>query len=120
MGWRERGASFRQWPRVAVVLAAAALCAGCFQPLYGDVTTALDRPGLRASLSSINVAQIAAAANTAEARLAVQIRNDLLFNFTGGGAGQSPTHELIVRISGGRRGATLISGPNPTKVPPLP
>jgi len=119
MGWRERGASFRQWPRVAIVLAVAAVCTGCFQPLYGDVTTALDRPGLRASLSSINVAQIAAAANTAEARLAVQIRNDLLFNFTGGGAGQSPTHELIIRISGGLGGRTIISVDTQTRLPSI-
>ena len=118
MGWRERGASFRQWPRVAVVLAAAAVCAGCFQPLYGEATTP-DRPGLRDALSSINVKQIDAAANTAESRLAVQIRNDLLFNFTGGGAGQSPTHELIVRISGGLGGRTIISVDTQTRLPTI-
>src|SRR5882672_103026 len=118
MGWRERGASFRQWPRVALVLAAAAVCAGCFQPLYGDAT-APDRPGLRDALSSINVKQIDAAANTAEARLAVQIRNDLLFNFTGGGSGQSPTHELIVKISGGLGGRTIISVDSQTRLPSI-
>ncbi len=116
MGWRERGTSFRQLPRVAVVLAAAAVCAGCFQPLYGEAT-APDRPGLRDALSAINVQQIAAAANTAEQRLAVQIRNDLLFNFTGGGSSQSPTHELIVRIGGGLGGRTIVSVDRATRLP---
>jgi LPS-assembly lipoprotein len=57
---------------------------------------------LREALSAIDVAQIDAPANSSEARLAVQIRNELLFGFTGGGSAQSPTHKLIVKISGGR------------------
>ena len=76
-----------------------------------------DRPGLRDALSAINVKQIDAAANTAEQRLAVQIRNDLLFNFTGGGSSQSPTHELIVRIGGGLGGRTIVSVDRATRLP---
>jgi LPS-assembly lipoprotein len=57
---------------------------------------------VRDALSSIDVQQIDAAANTSEAPLAVQIRNDLLFNFTGGGYSAPPTHKLKVQINGNR------------------
>ena len=89
-----------------MIFAAAAACAGCFQPLYGE-GSATGRPGIRDALSAIDVKQIEAAANTSEARLAVQIRNELLFNFTGGGNPQSPSHELTVKITGGRSAVTI-------------
>ena len=101
------------WLRLSVAFAAAAACAGCFQPLYGEGLTG-DRPGVRDSLSAIEVKQIEAPANTPEARLAVQIRNELLFNFTGGGAPQPPTHELTIRIAS--RQSTVTIDPN-TKLP---
>jgi LPS-assembly lipoprotein len=87
--------------RVHVVLATSALLAGCFQPLYGtgpDPT----HPGVRDALASVDVEQINAPANSDEARLAVQVRNDLLFNFTGGGYPNSPTHRLKIVMGGGR------------------
>jgi LPS-assembly lipoprotein len=83
------------------VFAVAAACAGCFQPLYGESTVG-GRPAVRESLSGIDIKQIDAAPNTAEARLAVQIRNELLFGFTGGGASGSFRHRLDVKIAGGR------------------
>jgi LPS-assembly lipoprotein len=101
MGWREGRASIRQLLRVSVVLATGALAAGCFQPLYGTGSDPI-RPGLRDVLSSVDVIQIDAPANSSEARLAVQIRNDLLFNFTGGGDATSPTHRLKIQIAGNR------------------
>ena len=82
-----------------MVFAAAATCAGCFQPLYGE-SLVDGRPGLRDSLSAIDVKQIEARAETPEARLAVEIRNELLFNFTGGGYPQPPAYELTIRITG--------------------
>src|SRR5947209_5974968 len=100
MAWHEFGASFRLIGRAGIALALAALCAGCFQPLYGEGTTTLAGHSLRDALKSVDVKQIDAVPNTAEARLAVQLRNDLLFNFTGGGSSTSPTHELIVKITG--------------------
>jgi LPS-assembly lipoprotein len=83
------------------VLLLAAPLGGCFQPLYGT-STETGRPAVRDALSSIEVQQIEAAANTSEAPLAVQIRNDLLFNFTGGGYSAPPTHKLKVQIYGNR------------------
>jgi LPS-assembly lipoprotein len=111
MAWHELGASFRQLgrtglTRAGLALALAAPLAGCFQPLYGEGTSP-DRPGLRDSFRSVDVKQIDAVANTGEARLAVQIRNDLLFNFTGGSSSGSPTHELIIKLSGTRSAVTI-------------
>src|SRR4051812_27004494 len=102
MGWGEgRAASVNRFRHVPIVLLSAALLGGCFQPLYGT-STETGRPVVRDALSSIDVQQIDAAANTSEARLAVQMRNDLLFNFTGGGYSAPPTHKLKVQIFGNR------------------
>ena len=101
MGWGEGRASVNRFRHVPIVLLSAALLGGCFQPLYGTSTES-GRPAVRDALSAIDVQQIDAAANTSEARLAVQIRNDLLFNFTGGGYSAPPTHKLKVQINGNR------------------
>jgi LPS-assembly lipoprotein len=101
MGWREGRASVKQLLHVPIVLFSAALLGGCFQPLYGT-STETGRPGVRDALSAVEVEQIPAAANTSEAPLAVQIRNDLLFNFTGGGYPAPATHRLKVVINGNR------------------
>src|SRR5262249_23856373 len=107
MALHELGASFRHMHRAGMALALAALCAGCFQPLYSEGTVAPGGPAVRDAFKSIEVKQIDAVPNTAEARLAVQLRNDLLFNFTGGNSSASPTHELIVKISGARTAVTV-------------
>jgi len=101
MGWGEGRASVNRFRHVPIVLLSAALLGGCFQPLYGT-STETGRPAVRDALSAIDVQQIDAAANTSEVRLAVQIRNDLLFNFTGGGYPAPATHKLKVQINGNR------------------
>jgi LPS-assembly lipoprotein len=101
MGWGEGRASVNRFRHVPIVLLLAGSLGGCFQPLYGT-STETGRPAVRDALSAIEVAQIDAPANSSEARLAVQIRNDLLFNFTGGGYAAPPTHKLKVAISGSR------------------
>jgi len=107
MAYDELAASFRQVCRAGMALALAALCAGCFQPLYGEGTTTVVGGNLRDALKSIDVKQIDAVPNSAEAKLAVQIRNELLFSFTGGGYSTPPTHELIVKISGANTAVTI-------------
>ena len=87
--------------RTVAVLALAGSLAGCFQPLYGD--RAPDgQPSLRDALSSVDIQQIPAPKATAEERLAVEIRNALIFDFTGGHALASPTHRLKIAISSTR------------------
>jgi LPS-assembly lipoprotein len=88
--------------RAAAALAIAALTGGCFQPLYGERSTVDGAPVLRDQLSSVDVLQIEAPKGTDEARLAVEIRNSLLFDFTGGGASASPTHQLKIAMSSTR------------------
>lgn len=102
MGWGEGRASVNRFRHVPVVLLLAASLGGCFQPLYSTSSTETGRPAVRDALSAIDVAQIDAPANSSEARLAVQIRNDLLFNFTGGGYAAPSTHKLKVQIAGSR------------------
>ncbi|MPZ58100.1 MAG: hypothetical protein GEU91_16715 [Rhizobiales bacterium] len=80
---------------------AAGVTAGCFQPLYGD-RSADGRPALRDVLSAVRVNPIDTPNGTPEARLAVELRNQLLFDLTGGSGTSSPTHELVIRMTSNR------------------
>jgi LPS-assembly lipoprotein len=87
--------------KAGVVLALAALTGGCFQPLYGEHSP-IGTPILREQLSAVDILQIDAPKGTDEARLAVEIRNALLFDFTGGGYPAPPTHRLKISIASTR------------------
>jgi LPS-assembly lipoprotein len=97
---RENHASYGRFARLALVLATTVLVAGCFQPLYGERSPS-GAPALREAFSAIEVLDVAAPANSSEARLAVQIKNDLIFGFTGGSP-YPPTHRLKIQLAGGR------------------
>jgi LPS-assembly lipoprotein len=79
-------------------LGLAACLGGCFQPLYGDHSIE-GGPGLRSALSAVDVKPIDAARGTDEARVAVEIRNALIFDLTGGGAAPRPAYSLVVHMS---------------------
>jgi LPS-assembly lipoprotein len=83
---------------LAAALAAAGLLAGCFQPLYGE-RSITGGSGVRERLSSVEVAQISAPNGTPEARLAVEVRNALIFDLTGGSGTNSPTHNLKIQLT---------------------
>jgi LPS-assembly lipoprotein len=86
--------------RAAAALGAAGLLAGCFQPLYGERT--LDGgPSIKSALSQVEVDQIPAPNGTPEARIAVELRNSLLFGLQGA-APLPPTHRLSIRITSNR------------------
>src|SRR5215471_7515300 len=105
MWWHDRGAG--DGPRggaivrAAAALAIAALAGGCFQPLYGE-RSPTGGPVLHDQLSAVDVLQIEAPKGTDESRLAVEIRNALLFDFTGGSASAPPTHKLKISIASTR------------------
>jgi LPS-assembly lipoprotein len=99
MWWHDTGIG--RLPRLAAALAVAALAGGCFQPLYGE-RSPTGGPVLRDQLSAVDVLQIEAPKATDESRLAVEIRNALLFDLTGGGDAASPTHRLKIAISSTR------------------
>jgi LPS-assembly lipoprotein len=98
MWWPERRAIVHRLARPALALALAGLLAGCFQPLYGEHTLA-GGPGLGQRLRSVDVEPIVAPSGTPEARVAVQVRNDLIFDMTGGSGTISPTHRLKIQLS---------------------
>jgi LPS-assembly lipoprotein len=85
--------------RLAVVGAAAATVAGCFQPMYGDTKLTLT-PSVAANMAAVDVTQIAAPNGTPLSRIAVDVRNRLLFGLTGGSAAAPPVYRLNILISG--------------------
>jgi LPS-assembly lipoprotein len=95
------------WPdgerhrRAALALALAALLGGCFQPLYG-ARSPTGGPVLRDQLSAVDILQIDAPKGSDEARLAVEIRNALLFDFNGGELPAPPTHRLKIAMASTR------------------
>jgi LPS-assembly lipoprotein len=100
MGWGKEIGVWRQLFRVGVVFVFAGLTAACFQPLYGDQTLS-GGESLRDRLATVEVANIPASNGTPASRLAVELRNDLMYDFNGGQAPVSPTHQLHITISPG-------------------
>jgi LPS-assembly lipoprotein len=98
MWWLESAAARRFAIRFACIAAAGALTAGCFQPLYGDHSFT-SAPAVATAMSSVDVAQIEARSGTPDARVAVEVRNQLLFNLTGGAGSAPPAYRLMIRMS---------------------
>jgi LPS-assembly lipoprotein len=93
------------WPdiprltRLAAALALAGLTAGCFQPLYGDVTPALGGGNVTEKLAGVEIVPINVPNGTRLSRVSVQVREALMYDMTGGGAAPVPTHKLVVRLT---------------------
>ncbi len=83
--------------RPLFALGLALFLAGCFQPLYGQYSPT-GGPTLRNALAGVEVLQIEAPKGSPEARIAVELRNSLLFELTGGGGGAPQTHRLAIRV----------------------
>jgi LPS-assembly lipoprotein len=83
--------------RLAAVIAVSSLCAGCFQPMYGERPLASGQ-SLRTTLQSIDVQQIDAPKGTSQERIAVEVRNALMFDIKGGAGSGVATHRLVVKI----------------------
>ena len=77
--------------RFAVVLAAAALLAGCFEPLYGRNPSVGDE-SVRDKLAEVVVAPIPMRQGTPQARIAVAMHNALQFDLNGAAGAIAPTH----------------------------
>ncbi len=75
--------------RLAFVGAASAALAGCFQPMYATGTTVAG-PNLQNKLKDIEIVKI-------EGRLGNDLRNDLIFNLTGGSG--NPTNAPYKMLS---------------------
>jgi LPS-assembly lipoprotein len=97
MWWRDGARALR----IAAVLGLAGLLPACFQPLYGDRSVS-GEPSIKGAMGGIDVEQIVAANGTPESRMAVEIRNQLVFMLQGGAGAPPPTHRLKVTIAGTR------------------
>jgi len=95
MGWGKEIGVVRLLVRVAAVLALGLSNAACFQPLYGNGSLSSGE-SLGGKLATVEVAQIPAGNGTPESRLAVALRNELMFTFNGGAAPNAPIYRLQV------------------------
>ena len=101
MWWLEQDRIRRFACRLAGVACLGGLAGGCFQPLYGEHSLT-NAPAIGPALAGVDVNQIPAPSGSSEARIAVEVRNQLLFDLTGGAAPPPPTHRLAVRMSSNR------------------
>lgn len=101
MSWLELDRTRRFVVTLVGVACLGGLTAGCFQPLYGEQSfTGL--PAIGPALAGVDVAQIPAPAGSSEARVAVELRNQLLFDIRGGSEPLPPTHRLAIRMTSNR------------------
>jgi len=98
MWWLERHAAMLKPARLAGVFALAAMLGGCFQPLYGEHTLA-GGPGLKARMAAVDVSIPNVPNGTPLARIANEVRNDLIFDLQGGSGGTTPTHQLKIQLT---------------------
>jgi LPS-assembly lipoprotein len=89
----------RAWPvRLAVVLVAAGLTAGCWQPLYRSGSTPYSE-GVQDKFAAIDVPTITAPKGTPAERVAIALRNALQFDLHNGENAFAPTYQLKVLIT---------------------
>jgi LPS-assembly lipoprotein len=77
----------------------AGLVAGCFQPLYGDKTAVGSGGGLADKMSGVEVTEIKSPSGTRLARVGVDVRNELIYQLTGGGGAMAPSYRLDIRLA---------------------
>jgi LPS-assembly lipoprotein len=98
MWWRERRIAGQRLAQLVIVLAAASLTAGCFQPLYGDHPTA-GGDSVHEKLSTIDIPPIPARQGTPQGRIAVAVHNALQYNLNGGAGPSGATYRLQVTVN---------------------
>ena len=84
-------------PPRAVVVAAAGLTGGCWQPLYGTRTPGGE--GVQDKFAGVDIPPIVAPKGTPTERVAVGMRNALQFDLHNGGSPAPPSHTLKVSVS---------------------
>ncbi len=98
MSWPELPRRVSVLIRLLAVLALAGLTAGCFQPLYGDKAV-VGGAGLGDKLSGVEITPISTPNGTRLARVGVNVRNELIYELTGGGGATAPSYRLDVRLA---------------------
>jgi LPS-assembly lipoprotein len=87
--------------KLVAALALAGLTAGCFQPLYGEraAVVGASGSGVTDKMSAVEVAPINSPNGTRLARVGVSVRNELMYELTGGGAAAPTNYRLDIRLS---------------------
>jgi LPS-assembly lipoprotein len=98
MWWSNNGKHIGTAARLAIVLAAAALLAGCFEPLYGR-NPSVGNESVRDKLAEVLIPPIPSRQGTIQARLAVAVRNALQFDLNGAAGATAATHRLDVTVT---------------------
>lgn len=103
MSWRNKALQMSRLGRIAFAFGLAGLSGGCFQPLYGSASV-VDGSNVKDRLASVQVQEIEAPNGTPVARLGVEVRNALIFDFgQGQGKALNPTHALKIAMSQSRQ-----------------
>jgi LPS-assembly lipoprotein len=86
---------------VLAVLALAGLTAGCFQPLYGDRTSVGGGAGgaVLDKMRTVDVQPIVSVQGGRLPRVAGEVRNELMYQLTGGGGEGTTSYVLKISIS---------------------
>jgi LPS-assembly lipoprotein len=98
MSWSERR-SLSILVRLAVVIVAAGLTAGCFQPLYGRNPASPEAESVRDKLAEVEIPVIPTRQGSPESRIAVSMRNALQYNLNGNAGANAPTHRLTMTVA---------------------
>jgi LPS-assembly lipoprotein len=98
MWWRELARQWRRPARLLVVLAAAGLTAGCWQPLYGTPPPSSGAEGVQDRFIATEIPPIVAIHGTPAERIAVGMFNALQFNLHNGAHAIAPTYRLVVDV----------------------
>jgi LPS-assembly lipoprotein len=97
LAWPSR--RIRALARLGLVLGAAGLLAGCWEPLYGRGPASAGGESVADKLAEVLIPPIPVQHGKPEERLAVELRNALQFDFNGAGGAVSPTHRLDIVVS---------------------
>src|ERR1700733_13657245 len=95
--------------RLVIVLGAASLLSGCFEPLYGSHPS-VGGESIKDKLAEVQIAPIPTRQGTPQARLAVGVHNALQFDLNGGAGANAPTHRLDLTVRQG--GFTVLVDPS--------
>ena len=93
---------FPRFARLLMVLALAGLTAGCFQPLYGDrasVGAGGAAPGVLDKMRAVDVMPVVASQAGRLPRVGGEVRNELIYQLTGGGAGNTTAYTLKISVT---------------------
>jgi LPS-assembly lipoprotein len=99
MWWSKlQRAALSRATRLAVVLAAASLTAGCWQPLYGT-NPSIATDSVRDKMAQVDIPPIPSMKGQPAARLAVSLRNSLQYALNGGAGPNAPTYTLKLHVA---------------------